>query len=124
MNRPLLHPFLRPLLRAIASASAAAAALTLAGCAVQPTSTILSRLPEQSASGPGQTHALTPAERKRYDEIDKQVLREQNAAIAADEAMRAWYYAPPPPVTFYGGYWNGGWGPGWGGGYGYGYPGW
>ncbi|CAN0621993.1 conserved exported protein of unknown function [Burkholderia multivorans] len=115
------------LYRTIASASAAAGALALAGCAVQPTSTILSRLPEPAAAT-GEAHALTPAERKRYDEIDRQVLREQNDAIAADAAMRAWsYYAPyyaPPPVTFYGGYSNGGWGPRWGTGFGYGYPGW
>jgi hypothetical protein len=115
----------RPILRSIATAAAAAAALALSGCAMPPpaSSTILSRLPEQNAAG--HARALTPDERKRYDEIDRQVLREQNAAIAADEAMRAYYYAPPP-VTVYGGYSSGGWGPRWGTGfgYGYGYPGW
>lgn len=110
------------LFRTIALASTAGA-LALTGCAVQPTSTILSRLPEPGATG--QPHALTPAERKRYDEIDRQALREQNDAMAAEAAIRAWsYYAPPPPVTFYGGYSNGGWGPGWGTGFSYGYPGW
>lgn len=111
------------LFRTIALASTTGA-LALTGCAVQPTSTILSRLPEQAAAS--QPQALTPAERKRYDEIDRQVLREQNDAMAAEAAARAWSYYAPPPVTFYGGYSNGGWGPGWstGFGYGYGYPGW
>jgi hypothetical protein len=110
------------LFRTIALAGAAAGALALTGCAVQPTSTILSRMPEPGATG--QPRTLTPAERKRYDEIDRQVLREQDDAIAADAAIRAWSYYTPPPVTFYGGYSSGGWGPRWGTGLSYGYPGW
>ncbi|UVS86676.1 hypothetical protein EFP18_21305 [Burkholderia glumae] len=95
---------------------------TLAGCVVPPTSTVLSRLPEGqpgAAAAPGT--ALTPEERKRYDAIDKQVMREQNQAMAADALARTYYYAPAP--VYYGGY-CGGWNSGWGYGYGYGYPGW
>ncbi|WP_010091974.1 hypothetical protein [Burkholderia ubonensis] len=110
------------LFRPLLLTSAAAGLLVLAGCAVQPASTILSRLPEQRASG--QPVTLTPAERKRYDEIDRQVLREQNDAIAAEAAIRAWSYYTPPPITYYGGYYGGGWGHGWGTGFSYGYPGW
>ncbi|AJX15360.1 hypothetical protein [Burkholderia ubonensis] len=110
------------LFRPLLLTSAAAALLVLAGCAVQPASTILSRLPEERASG--QPVTLTPAERKRYDEIDRQVLREQDDAIATEAAIRAWSYYTPPPVTYYGGYYGGGWGHGWGTGFSYGYPGW
>ncbi|MGU7780248.1 hypothetical protein [Burkholderia sp. PU8-34] len=114
---------LKRLVSTIVTTSAAAGALALAGCAVQPSSTILSRLPESGASG-GQPRVLTPAERKRYDEIDRQALREQNDAMAAEAAARAWSYYAPPPVTVYGGYYGGGWGPRWGTGVTYGYPGW
>ncbi|WP_175689012.1 hypothetical protein [Burkholderia anthina] len=110
--------------RSVVLTGVATGMLALAGCAVEPTSTILSRLPEPGASG-GQPPALSSAERKRYDEIDKQVLRDQNNAMAAEAAARAWAYYAPPPVTVYGGYY-GGWGNRWGTGigYGYGYPGW
>ena len=118
MNRPLRLPF-----RTVVLTSVAACTLALAGCAMPPpTSTILSRLPEPGASG-GQPPALSSAERKRYDEIDQQVLREQNSAMAAEAAARAWAYYSPPPVTVYGGYY-GGWGNRWGTGVSYGYPGW
>ncbi|OXH87623.1 hypothetical protein CA831_20255, partial [Burkholderia multivorans] len=99
-----------------------AGTLAVAGCAVQPSSTILSRLPEPGASS-GQPPVLSAAERKRYDEIDKQVLRDQNNAMAAEAAARAWSYYAAPPVTVYGGYY-GGWGNRWGTGISYGYPGW
>jgi len=80
MNRPF---------RTLVLARVAAGTLALAGCAVQPpSSTILSRLPEPGASG-GQPPALSSAERKRYDAIDRQVLREQNDAMAAEAAARA-----------------------------------
>ncbi|MBR8334789.1 hypothetical protein KDW69_24370 [Burkholderia ambifaria] len=117
MNRPF---------RILVLTSVAAGTLALAGCAVQPpSSTILSRLPEPAPSG-GQPPALSSAERKRYDEIDRQVLREQNDAMAAEAAARAWAYYAPPPVTVYGGYYGGygGWGNRWGTGISYGYPGW
>ncbi|KVE33868.1 hypothetical protein [Burkholderia sp. TSV86] len=94
------------------------AAASLTACVAPPSTTVLSRLPERT----GATPTLTPEERKRYDEIDKQVMREQNAAIAAQEAARAISYYTPP-VTYYGGYY-GGWGRGWGTGLSYGYPGW
>ncbi|MGN7983174.1 hypothetical protein [Burkholderia sp. 22313] len=114
------------LFRPLLLTSVAAGTLALAGCAAPPpSSTILSRLPEPGASG-GQPHTLSGAERKRYDEIDRQVLRDQNDAMAAEAAARAWSYYAPPPVTVYGGYYGGGWGNRWGTGigYGYGYPGW
>lgn len=101
-----------------------AGTFALAGCTVAPSTTLLSRLPDNQSGAAGQTHTLTPAERQRYDAIDKQVLREQNQAIAADEAARAWAYYQPPPVTYYGGYYGGGWRPGWNAGFSYGYPGW
>ncbi|WP_175881126.1 hypothetical protein [Burkholderia sp. BCC0044] len=119
MNRVL--PFCT--LRTIVVTSMAAGTLALAGCAMPPpTATILSRLPEPGASS-GQPPVLSSAERKRYDEIDQQVLREQNSAMAAEAAARAWAYYSPPPVTVYGGYY-GGWGNRWGTGVSYGYPGW
>jgi hypothetical protein len=107
------------------AALAVTLAATLAGCVVPPTSTVLSRLPEGqpgAAAAPGTV--LTPAERKRYDAIDKQVLREQNEAIAADALARTYYYAPTPVYygSYYGGGYYSGWNSGWG--YGYGYPGW
>ncbi|ABC37426.1 hypothetical protein [Burkholderia thailandensis] len=101
--------------------AALVAAASLSGCAAPPSTTVLSRLPEQAGTT---THTLTPDERKRYDEIDRQVLREQNAAIAAEDAARAWSYYYPPPITYYGGYYGGGWGHGWDSGFSYGYPGW
>ncbi|MBN3569992.1 MULTISPECIES: hypothetical protein [Burkholderia] len=119
MNHP--HPLLT--IRSVVLTGMAAGTLALAGCAMPPpTSTILSRLPEPGASG-GQPPVLSSAERKRYDEIDQQVLREQNSAMAAEAAARAWAYYSPPPVTVYGGYY-GGWGNRWGTGVSYGYPGW
>ncbi len=105
-------------------------AAALAGCVAPPTSTVLSRLPEgQPGAATPQAHTLTPAEKQRYDAIDKQVLREQDHAMAAEAAARAYAYYAPVPVTVYGGYgggYYGGWGGGWGTGvgYGYGYPGW
>lgn len=103
------------------AALAAVLAATLAGCAVAPPSTVLSRLPDgQPGAATAQARPLTPAEKQRYDAIDKQVLREQNEVMSAEAAARAAYYAPAP-VAVYGGYY-GGWNSGWG--YGYGYPGW
>ncbi len=98
-----------------------AVTFALAGCAVEPPSTLLSRLPDGQPGAAGPAHPLTPDERKRFDAIDQQVLDEQNQAIAADAAARAWSYYAPPPVTYYGGYYGRG---GWGSGIGYSYPGW
>lgn len=122
------HPFAQAPRRLAALVICAAASAALSGCVVgppPPSGMILSRL------GPGQpgasesAHRLSPDEQKRYAEIDKQVIREQNEAIAAGAWAR--YYTPyydSPPVSF-GGYY-GGWNSGWGVGYyspGY-YPGW
>ncbi|MEX3583287.1 MAG: hypothetical protein VB137_13135 [Burkholderia sp.] len=95
--------------------------LTLAGCAMPPSSTVLSRLPDgQSGAATATAQPLTTAEKQRYDAIDRQVLREQNEIMLAEAAARAYsYYAPTP-----GGYYGGGWNRGWGTDAGYGYPGW
>ncbi|WP_323120677.1 hypothetical protein [Burkholderia alba] len=105
-------------------AAVLAGTFALAGCAVEPSATILSRLPDNQPGAAGPVHTLTPDERKRYDTIDRQVLSEQNQAIAAEAAARAWSYSAPPPITYYGGYYGGGWGNGWNTGFSYGYPGW
>ncbi len=101
------------------------AAAALSGCVVAPPSgQVLSRLPPDRSGAPSSVRPLTNAEKKRYDEIDKQVLSEQNEAMAADTWARyyARYYAPPVVYGGYGGYYNG-----WGAGYyspGYYPPGW
>lgn len=110
-----------------ASALICAAALTaLAGCVVgPPPGPILSRLAPGQPGAADSAHPLSAEEKKRYDDIDEQVLREQNEAMSAEAWAR--YYAPyyySTPVTV-GGYY-GGWGNGWGMNYyspGY-YPGW
>lgn len=107
------------------SLPAAVAALTLAGCAVPPSSTVLSRLPDgQPGAATTTAQPLNAAEKQRYDAIDRQVLREQNEIMSAEAAARAYSYYAPTPVTVYGGYYGGGWNRGWGTGVGYGYPGW
>lgn len=100
-------------------------AAALAGCVVAPPpGPILSRLAPDQPGAAAPARPLTAEEKKRYDEIDRQVLREQNEALNE----RAWaryytpYYASPPIV--YGGYSSGyynGWGAGFGTWYG---PGW
>lgn len=116
--------------RAAGAAVGAAALAVLSGCVVEPPpGPILSRLAPGQPGAAESAHPLTDAEKKRYDDIDKQVLREQNEAVSANAWARyyAQYYTPyyyPAPVTF-GGYY-GGWNSGWGVGYaspGY-YPGW
>lgn len=128
MNSPVVRirpvsltelPRLLALLSVLAAGSAA-----LTGCVMDPPgpSPIYSRMPADPSGTPNNApRPLTPEERQRYDAIDRQVLAEQDQAIAADAAAQAWarYYAPP--VTVYGGYYGGGWGRGWGGGVGYGY---
>jgi thiamine transporter ThiT len=85
---------------------------------------VLSRLtPDQLDAAPP-ARPLTEAEKKRYDEIDKQVLREQGNAMAANVWARYCtpYYAPPVVYGGYGGYYRG-----WGVSYyslGYNLPGW
>ena len=106
---------------------AAVAAVTLtSGCTMDPPgpSPIYSRLPADQSGLATTAPALTPDERARYDAIDRQVLVEQEQAMAAEAAAQAWSRAYAPPVTVFGGYSSGGWGNGWGTGIGYGYPGW
>nr|WP_245746738.1 hypothetical protein [Paraburkholderia lycopersici] len=87
-------------------------------------SPIYSRLPASQSGVAGTAPVLTPEEKARYDAIDRQVLAEQDNAMAAEAAAQAWSRAYAPPVTVYGSYYSGGWGRGWGTGVGYGYPGW
>lgn len=97
----------------------------LAGCVVAPPpGPILSRLAPDQPGAAAPARPLTAEEKKRYDEIDRQVLREQNEAL--NERAWARYYTPyysSPPII-YGGYSSGyynGWGAGVGTWYG---PGW
>lgn len=105
---------------AVLAAMIAGAAVSLGGCMTTypPTPrTVLSQLPEQrNAAAP----TLSPEEKKRYDEIDKRVLREQDEAMRAEAAARAWPYYSYAPV--YGSYYSGGWGHGWSAGGAWGYP--
>ncbi|WP_114811617.1 hypothetical protein [Paraburkholderia kururiensis] len=114
--------------RTLFAVSALAAVVALSGCMMDPPgpSPIYSRLPADQSGVPTGAQALTPEERQRYDAIDKQVLADQNRAIAAEQAAETWsrYYSAPAPMTVYGSYYSGGWGHGWGTGIGYGYPGW
>ncbi|MBP0593140.1 hypothetical protein J8I87_26180 [Paraburkholderia sp. LEh10] len=102
-------------------------AAALSGCMMDPPgpSPIYSRLPADQSGIAATAQPLTPEERARYDAIDRQVMAEQDQAMANEAAAQAWsrYYAPP--VSVYGSYYSGGWGHGWGTGIGYGYaPGW
>lgn len=119
---------LRQTMRSAVALSIFAGSALLTGCVMDPPgpSPIYSRLPADQSGLPNGTRPLTEQERQRYDAIDKQVMAEQNQAIAADQAAQAWArYYTPPVTTVYGGYYGGGWGPGWGGSVGYGYaPGW
>ena len=130
----------------------ALSAATLTGCVAYPypyaysnngappgpaPSTILSRLPAQPGAGGsgatpgagpaggttvGTVHTLSPAEKRRYDEIDRQVLRDQDQLSAEQAAAAAWVPAYEPPVAVYSGYGYGAYGA-YGDGYGgYGYP--
>jgi len=107
-----------------------AASAALGGCQIDPPgpSPILSRLPADQPDTVGTANAppqLTPEERARYDAIDRQVLFEQDQAIAAENAAQAWSRYYSPPVSVWGGYSSGGWGRGWGSGIGVGFgPNW
>ncbi|TKC82701.1 hypothetical protein FAZ69_26410 [Trinickia terrae] len=102
--------------------SALTGGAVLSGCSLDPQvpAPILSRLPP-AQSGTAPAPQLSAEEKQRYDAIDKQVLQEQNQAMAAEAWAR--YYAPyyaPAPIA-YGGYYSG-WSTGIG--FGYGSPGW
>ncbi|MEA3119537.1 MAG: hypothetical protein QOI13_2807 [Paraburkholderia sp.] len=110
--KPRFNPQARRWMAAALGALPAAAILS--GCVVGPPSgVVLSRLTPDQPGAASPARALTEAEKKRYDEIDKQVLSEQNAAMAADVWAR--YYTPSyvRPVGYggYGGYYSG-WGVG------------
>jgi len=106
--------------------AAVTAVMLTSGCMMDPPgpSPIFSRLPADQSGVAATAPALTPDERARYDAIDRQVLAEQDQAMAAEAAAQAWSRAYAPPVTVFGGYSSGGWGGGWGTGIGYDYPGW
>ncbi|MGF6568833.1 hypothetical protein ABH945_000909 [Paraburkholderia sp. GAS333] len=120
---PLRHKRFFSILVVVAGTAA------LAGCAIDPPgpSPILSRLPADQTDTVNTTTAppLTQQERARYDAIDRQVLFEQDQAIAAENAAQAWSRYYSPPVNVWGGYSSGGWGRGWGSGIGVGFgPNW
>lgn len=125
----------------IRSLASVAAALGLAACATTPLpdGSKVSRLPEGAVSAPPApamaptaAPAMTLEERRRYDEIDRQVLREQDAARQSEqraaEAQAQRRAVLPPEVYTYGytwpyvglgadWYWTGrrwGWRPRWG----------
>ncbi|HZZ11936.1 MAG TPA: hypothetical protein VFE79_14705 [Paraburkholderia sp.] len=95
----------------------------LAGCTMDPPgpSPIYSRLPADQSGTAATAQPLSPEERARYDAIDRQVLSEQNQAIAAENAAQAWSRYSTPPVSISGSYYGGSWGHGWGTGIGVGY---
>ncbi|MGI4855916.1 MAG: hypothetical protein ACRYHA_03120 [Janthinobacterium lividum] len=121
------------------------AAVALTACAqppIAPDGTILSRLPP-GAPGAAAPVATTPPpdadeQARRYNQIDRQALKDSESAIRADETARAlaaqssvslgygyggygWggpaYYGPGWYGGWYGGGWygRGGYGRGWGG---------
>jgi len=106
----------------LAGAVCGATLLALSGCMMDPPgpSPVYSRLPaaQNQAAQP-----LSPEEQQRYNQIDRQVLAEQQQAMAAEAAAQAYSQYYRPPVTVYGGYSSGGWGNRWGTGIGVGYPG-
>lgn len=124
--------FIRPLRERMSRVSALlmlttfGAVASTSGCMMDPPgpSPIFSRLPAAQSGLPAAAPVLTPDEKARYDAIDRQVLAEQDNAMAAEAAAQAWSRAYAPPVTVFGSYYSGGWGHGWGTGIGYGYPGW
>jgi hypothetical protein len=99
----------------------------LSGCALDPQvpAPVLSRLPPTEV-GTTSAPQLSAEEKQRYDAIDKEVLRQQDEAMAAESWARYYgpyttpYYAYPAPVA-YGGYYSG-WSTGIG--FGFGSPGW
>jgi hypothetical protein len=93
----------------------------LGGCMMDPPgpSPIYSRLPAAQSRAP---QPLSQAEQDRYNQIDRQVLAEQQQAMAAEATAQAYSQYYRVPVTVYGGYSSGGWGNRWGG-FGFGYPG-
>jgi hypothetical protein len=114
-------------LKPLAALPLIAGAVVLSGCMMDPPgpAPIYSRLPADQSGIATTAQPLTPEERARYDAIDKQVMAEQNQAMAADAAAQAWSRYYTPPVSVYGSYYGGGWGHGWGTGVGVGYgPGW
>jgi hypothetical protein len=107
----------------VVTLSAAAGSVALTGCVMDPPgpSPIYSRLPAEQSRIPANAQPLTPEQRARYDAIDRQVLAEQNEAMAAEAAAQAWSRYYTPPVSVYGSYYGGGWGSGWGVGFGTGW---
>src|SRR5882757_5568917 len=101
MNYPTsLIPLLRRA-RTVAVLAVLAGSGAVAGCVMDPPgpSPIYSRLPADQSGMAATARPLTPEERERYDAIDRQVLSDQNQAIAAENAAQAYsrYYSPPKP---------------------------
>jgi hypothetical protein len=106
-------------------AACLAVAVLAAGCAPyqEAPPVMSSRLPPGAPGAAGAPGQLSPQEKQRYDALNAQILRDQDAAALAAQQARAYsYYATPyygpayygpayysPPVTIYGGYSSGGW---------------
>jgi hypothetical protein len=118
-----INTSLKHCMRTFAVLAAIAGGAALTGCVMDSPgpSPIYSRLPADQSGMASTAQPLTPEERARYDAIDRQVMAEQNQAIAADNAAQAYARYYSPPVNVYGGYYGGGWGHGWGTGVGFGY---
>ncbi|MFM0208882.1 hypothetical protein PQQ96_15880 [Paraburkholderia sediminicola] len=110
-------------MRTVTMLTVVAGSAALTGCVMDPPgpSPIYSRLPADQSGMTSTARPLTPEERERYDAIDRQVLSDQNQAIAAENAAQAYSRYYSPPVSVYGSYYGGGWGHGWGTGVGVGY---
>jgi hypothetical protein len=114
---------LKHCMRTFTVLTALAGSAVVTGCVMDPPgpSPIYSRLPADQAGMTRTAQPLTPEERARYDAIDRQVLSDQNQAIAAENAAQAYSRYYSPPVSVYGSYYGGGWGHGWGTSVGVGY---
>jgi hypothetical protein len=115
MNEAKLARAIAPHVRSAAIATALTMTAAFSGCVVgPPAGPVLSRLAPDQPGAASAARPLTDAEKKRYDEIDRQVLREQNEAMAANAWARYYvpYYTPPVVYGGYGSYYRG-----WGGGY-------
>ena len=83
---------LKHCMRSLTMLAVIAGSAALTGCVMDPPgpSPIYSRLPADQSGVASTAQPLTPEERARYDAIDRQVLSDQNQAIAAENAAQAY----------------------------------
>ncbi len=92
-------------LRSLSKPLLVAASIALASCAAPPQARLLSRLPASHPDAAATSvETLSKSERKNYAEIDKQVLEEQQQAIAKDREVQAYYNRRSAPIGYYGYY--------------------